>query len=209
MEHKDPYVLALELLCEKQGGYKAVAQQARVNDQTIYQIVNGVKLPSGNPRGVGPQLRKKLAEAFPGWMSVQEESPGYGPQIGGQVPLISDVQAGAFKEHVDNFHPGDGGMEMIPTTVPVKRYTFALRVSGDSMEPEFKEGMILVIEPELDPLPGDYVVAKNGDGATTFKQLVKDGEDWYLKPVNPRYPIKPLGDSVVIGVLRAVEKRYR
>lgn len=97
---------------------------------------------------------------------------------------------------------------MIPTTVPVNRYTFALRVAGDSMEPEFREGMLLIIEPELEPVPGDFVVAKNGDG-TTFKQLVKDGQEWYLKPLNERYPIKPLGESQIIGVLRAVEKRYR
>lgn len=125
------------------------------------------------------------------------------------MPLISEVQAGAFKEHVDNFHPGDGGSEQIATTVPVKRYTFALRVSGDSMEPEFTEGMILVIEPELEVNPGDFVIAKNSNGETTFKQLIRDGGDWYLKPLNPRYPLKPLGDSQVIGVLRAVEKRYR
>lgn len=142
-------------------------------------------------------------------LTVQEPSPTYGPKMGGSVPLISDVQAGSFKEHVDNLHPGDGGIELIPTTVPVNRYTFALRVSGDSMEPEFMDGMILVIEPELEPMPGDFVVAKNTDGETTFKQLTKDGGDWYLKPLNSRYPIKPLGNSQVIGVLRAVEKRYR
>ncbi len=77
------------------------------------------------------------------------------------------------------------------------------------MEPEFKEGMILVIEPEMEPNPGDFVVAKNGEDETTFKQLVKDGGDWYLKPLNERYPIKPLGQAKIIGVLRAVEKRYR
>ena len=27
-----------------------------------------------------------------------------------------------------------------------------------------------------------YAVAKNGDEETTFKQLIKDGADWYLKP---------------------------
>ncbi len=140
---------------------------------------------------------------------TQDKGPLEGPTIGGHVPLISSVQAGAFKEHVDNFHPGDGGMELIATTVPVKRFTFALRVSGDSMEPEFPEGMILIIEPELEPNPGDFVVAKNGSDETTFKQLIRDGGDWYLKPVNPRYPIKPLGDSSIIGVLRAVERRYR
>jgi SOS-response transcriptional repressor LexA len=132
-----------------------------------------------------------------------------GPNIRGEVPLISSVQAGSFTEHVDNFHPGDGGMEMISTSVPVNRYTFALRVTGDSMEPEFTEGMVLIIEPELDPLPGDFVIAKNGGDETTFKQLVKDGTEWYLKPLNPRYPIKALGDSRIIGVLRSVEKRYR
>lgn len=132
-----------------------------------------------------------------------------GPEIGGVVPLLSSVQAGGFKEYVDNFHPGDGAMETIPTSVPVNRHTFALRVAGDSMEPEFHAGMILIIEPEMEPNPGDFVVAKNGDNETTFKQLIKDGSDWYLKPLNDRYPIKPLGTASIIGVLRAVEKRYR
>ena len=132
-----------------------------------------------------------------------------GPKIGGRVPLLSNVEAGAFKEFVDNYHPGDGGQELIPTSVPVQKHTFALRVSGDSMEPDFREGMILIIEPELEPNPGDFVIAKNGEGETTFKQLVKDGGDWYLKPLNERYPVKPLGTNTIIGVLRAVEKRYR
>lgn len=146
-----------------------------------------------------------------GWLdSLQDaENTTPGPLIRGKVPLISAVQAGMYKEYVDNFHPGDGGMELIPTSVPVKKHTFALRVSGDSMEPEFREGMILVIEPEMDPLPGDFVIVKNGSDETTFKQLVRDGADYYLKPLNERYPIKPLGTSQIVGVVRAVEKRFR
>ena len=132
-----------------------------------------------------------------------------GPTIKGEVPLLSNVQAGMYTEFVDNLHPGEGRHEAIPTTVPVNRYTFALRVTGDSMEPEFTEGMLLVVEPELDPQPGDYVIAKNGSEETTFKQLVKDGADWYLKPLNSRYPIKPLAECTIIAVVRAVEKRYR
>lgn len=132
-----------------------------------------------------------------------------GPEIGGAVPLLSDVQAGSYKEFVDNFHPGDGGAELIPTSVPIKRHTFALRVSGDSMEPDFRDGMVLIVEPEFEPQPGDYVIAKNGDGETTFKQLVRDGGEWYLKPLNTRYPLRPLGVSTIVGVVRAVEKRFR
>lgn len=132
-----------------------------------------------------------------------------GPEVRGAVPLISAVQAGNYKMHVDNFHPDDGGEERIATTVPVKRHTFALRVSGDSMEPEFKEGAVLIVEPEMEAQPGDFIIAKNGDEETTFKQLIRDGGDWYLKPLNPRYPIKPLGKASIVGVVRAVERRFR
>lgn len=164
--------------------------------------------------GTAPSRKHQPAVAIALGITVAQLMDGRadvapGPDLKGEVPLISSVQAGDFTEYVDNFHPGDGGLEMIPTSVPIQRHTFALRVQGDSMEPEFTEGMILIIEPELDPLPGDFVVAKNGGDETTFKQLVKDGSDWYLKPLNPRYPLKPLEGSRVIGVLRAVEKRYR
>jgi SOS-response transcriptional repressor LexA len=142
-------------------------------------------------------------------LAAGESNISAGPDIGGAVPLLSDVQAGSYKEHVDNFHPGDGGEELVPTSVPVKRHTFALRVSGDSMEPEFREGMVLIVEPEMEAHPGDFVIAKNADNGTTFKQLVKDGADWYLKPLNERYPIKPLGKNKIVGVVRAVERRFR
>lgn len=132
-----------------------------------------------------------------------------GPTVRGAVPLLSDVQAGMYKEFVDNYHPGDGGQELIPTSVPIQQHTFALRVTGDSMEPKFLAGMILIVEPEMEPNPGDFVIAKNGGEETTFKQLVKDGPDWYLKPLNDRYPIKPLGHSTIVGVVRAVELRLR
>jgi SOS-response transcriptional repressor LexA len=112
--------------------------------------------------------------------------------------------------HVDNGSPGEAGdSERVSTTVPVGRHTFAMRVSGDSMEPEFKDGAVLIVEPDLQAQPGDYVIAKAGDDEPTFKQLIKDGADWYLKPTNERYPIKALGKAKVIGVVRAVERRFR
>lgn len=133
-----------------------------------------------------------------------EQAPG----LRGKVPLISFVQAGAFAETIDNFNPGDAD-EWIDATCPVNRHTFALRVVGDSMEPDFPAGTILIVEPELSPEPNDFVIAKNGDNEATFKQLTRDGADWYLKPLNPRYPIKPLGTSRVIGVVRDAVRKFR
>lgn len=125
----------------------------------------------------------------------------------GRVPVISAVQAGHFTDAVDNYAPGDAD-EWIDVGVPVKRHTFALVVEGDSMEPEFTEGMRVVVEPDMTPEIGDYVVAGNGEQAT-LKKLVRDGNDLYLKPLNPRYPIKPLGDARIIGVVREAHRKYR
>jgi len=86
-------------------------------------------------------------------------------------------------------------------------------VHGDSMASEsgdsFPEGSIIVVEPDLEVLPGDYVIALNEHAQTTFKQLVRDGGEFYLRPLNPRYPIKPLGAARVIGVVREFSKRFR
>lgn len=132
-----------------------------------------------------------------------------GPVLRGRVPILSNIQAGMYKEQFNNYQPTENSFEFVSTSAPVKRFTFALRVQGDSMEPEFSEGMILIVEPELDPLPGDFVIAKNSNDETTFKKLVQDSGDYYLQPLNTRYPIKPLGESTIVGVVRAVEKRYR
>ena len=69
--------------------------------------------------------------------------------------------------------------------------------------PSFPEGMVIIIEPEMDFQPNDFVIIKNGDDEATFKQLVKDGPTWYIKPLNPRYPILPLPeDATICGVVR-------
>ncbi|MFL9670869.1 LexA family protein [Variovorax sp. AB1(2024)] len=134
-----------------------------------------------------------------------------GVDVRAEVPLVSEVEAGNYTV-IDNFKPTTQ-FDAIPVSVPVKRHTYALRVHGDSMVSEsgdsFPAGSILIVEPEMEALPGDYVIAVNHASETTFKQLVKDGGDLYLKPLNSRYPIKLLGNARVIGVVREFTKRFR
>ena len=138
-----------------------------------------------------------------------EQNTTFAPAFRAFVPLLSNAQAGMYKEVIDNETHGSSAFEQIPTSTPIRKHTFALYVVGDSMEPEFREGMTLIIEPDIKAESGDYVIVKTGDAETTFKQLVKDGPDWYLKPLNDRYPIKLLGDLVIIGVVRDAVKHYR
>ena len=95
--------------------------------------------------------------------------------------------------------------------------SFALMVLGDSMEPEFVEGDIIIIEPEGLATDGSYVMAWLAD-EWIFRQLAKDGEGgWKLQPLNPRYPSARIPDlSVIKGVIiqkskpgrRKAAKRY-
>lgn len=68
MPTEDPFVAALKSLCDREGGYKTVAMRAKISPQNLWQIISGVALPSGNPRGVGPAVRKALNAAFPNWL---------------------------------------------------------------------------------------------------------------------------------------------
>ena len=158
-----------------------------------------------NWQRVADVLGVPVAELLSG---LRADSP---PDIRAVVPLVSEVEAGNYTV-IDNFQP-NLDFDTVPTRIDVKRHTYALRVHGDSMVSEtgdsFPPGSILIVEPEMIPLPGDYVIALNVDNQTTFKQLVKDGSDLYLKPLNSRYPIKPLGSAKVIGVVREFTKQFR
>ena len=122
------------------------------------------------------------------------------------VPVLNKVNAGMYKEIVEA-HPDD--IDYVPVYTPTKRYTFALRVDGDSMEPGFPNGCVVIVDPEIEARPNDYVIAMNGDNEATFKQLIKDGPDFYLRPRNARYPIKPLGNARIIGVVTGLQLESR
>jgi DNA polymerase V len=93
---------------------------------------------------------------------------------------------------------------------------FALMVLGDSMEPEFVERDIIIIEPEGLATDGSYVLAWLNE-EYIFRQLVKHGEKWLLRPLNPTYPAAEIPDlTTVKGVIiqkskpgrRKAAKRY-
>ena len=127
----------------------------------------------------------------------------------GTVPIISWVKAGSFTECINDF----GEFEQIATDCEIREHTYALRVIGDSMVSDaaisFPAGIIIIVEPSMIAISGDFVIAINGDNEATFKQLIKDGVDWYLKPLNNRYPIKPIGSANVIGVVRQAVMKFK
>lgn len=71
---------------------------------------------------------------------------------------------------------------------------YALRVTGDSMEPEFQDGAVIIVDPDHPAFDGAYVVA-DCQGETTFRQLRLQQERRLLVALKDGYPEQELGPS--------------
>lgn len=133
-------------------------------------------------------------------ISVSVQAPGIsgdnvvqGPEIRGLIPLISWVQAGCWKEVSDIYAVGDGE-QLLPCPVAHGPRTFALRIRGESMynpheRRSFREDDIIFVDPDVIPVHRAFVVVKlEGSQEATFKQLIVEGTQMYLKALNPAWP---------------------
>jgi len=68
---------------------------------------------------------------------------------------------------------------------------YVLMVLGDSMEPEFKEGDVIVIEPHNIVRDGSYVIAHH-NGEYTFRMLRMVGDKLFLEALNHSYPAEQI-----------------
>lgn len=181
-----------------------------VSKVAISQWENGDTQPNGENL---LRLAMTLGCA-PEWIVTGKGSPDdihdnveAAPRLKGLVPLINEVQAGAWTDIKTGFDESEIS-EWIPTPHASSRYAFALRVVGDSMvnpseRRSLAEGMIVVVDPEKAARHRSIVVARlsNSDKATV-KELVIDGDNRYLRPFNPQYPIIPITEGVmIIGVV--------
>lgn len=167
---------------------------------------------------VAAALGCSVAELFSG---ESDDSNVQTAAIGSRrIPLLSYVQAGALTECVVPY-PSSPPDDWLLTDLELSRTAFALRIKGLSMysptnEESFNEGDIVVIDPEVEPLPGDFVVAKNGEHEATFKKYRPRGVTergavvFELVPLNPDYPSLRSDISAIQIIGTMVEhRRYR
>ncbi|EPC4028492.1 LexA family protein [Aeromonas salmonicida] len=127
---------------------------------------------------------------FPGYRNVE---PAVIPQ-GGRVPILSYVQAGNWREICEQATGFDGNVEYVTASVDIGPRGFGLWLRGNSMAPQFNEGDLVIVDPDEQPRPGDFVVAKNGSDEATFKKYRPRGIDEHgqevfeLVPLNDDYP---------------------
>ncbi|EPM81686.1 XRE family transcriptional regulator, partial [Pseudomonas syringae pv. actinidiae ICMP 19068] len=163
-----------------------LAYLMNMNQSSVSHYLNGI-----NP------LNTTTAAVFAQLLEVQVLNP----TRHFDYPEISWVQAGAASEAMDL-----GNISTCPThtsDVWAGHDAFWLRVLGSSMTSpvgtSFPEGMLILVAPDMEPRSGQFVVARMADtNEATFKQLIKDAGELFLKPLNPAYPITQVTPNWVI-----------
>jgi phage repressor protein C with HTH and peptisase S24 domain len=106
------------------------------------------------------------------------------------IPVVGCAQAGAQGYFDDAGYPQGEGWDYVelPGFVPKDESTYALEVSGDSMEPLYRDGDIIVVSPQSGIRKGDRVVVKMRDGQVMVKELLrKTTSRIELKSINPTH----------------------
>ena len=87
------------------------------------------------------------------------------------VPLLGFAEAGNGSHFNDGGLPSGAGWDAIPFPAVNDEHAYALKISGQAMEPAYRDGDIIVVSPSAPIRRGDRVVVRTKSGEVTAKEL--------------------------------------
>ena len=119
------------------------------------------------------------------------------------LPLIGFAEAGARGYFDDGGFPVGKGWDEVDIPALKDEHAYALKVSGDSMQPAYRKGDVIVVSPSAPIRRGDRVVVKTNEGEVMVKQLArKTTKTVELQSFNPSHPDRTLAMSEVLWIAR-------
>jgi phage repressor protein C with HTH and peptisase S24 domain len=119
------------------------------------------------------------------------------------VPLLGFAQAGAGGYFDDGGFPAGTGWDEIAFPAVNDEHAYALEVSGQSMEPAYRDGDVIVVSPAAPVRRGDRVVVKTRAGEVMVKELKRTtAKSVELKSLNAQHPDRTLATADVLWIAR-------
>ena len=164
---------ALDTIAKRTGkSISALARKAGL-DATSFNQSKRVG-PTGRPRWPSTESISKVLEitATP----LQEFSAlvlgnGAGGKPDVTIPLIGLAQAGKGGHFDDAGFPAGSGWDEVAFPKVKDENAYALEISGDSMEPVYRDGDVIIVSPNSPARRGDRVVVKTKAGEVLAKIL--------------------------------------
>jgi repressor LexA len=181
-----------ELRRERGFSQDELAEMAMLNRVTLARYETGVIEP-------GAFALSRIADALgvttDELLCRSEKLPPFLPIIKNAVPVIGEIACGQPITAQQNIE----GYADIPDGAHAD---FALRCKGDSMEPTFEAGDLVLIRQQSEVQPGQ-IAAIGVNGEATLKRLYKHENGVVLVADNPAYPPQVYtaeNDLVVYGL---------
>jgi repressor LexA len=172
-------------------------ESREAENQKLRQFVKRV-----TEKGVKPaDVRSLLSEA-----KIQMKDGKALISAGRLVPIINKVAAGYPTDFNDLDYPVGIADDYVRCPDLHDPNAFAVRVVGDSMEPRYCEGDIVIFSPAMEVRNGDDCFVRfTMPHETTFKRVFFEKEDKIrLQPRNERYSPMVIEGNRIDGIYRAV-----
>ena len=119
------------------------------------------------------------------------------------VPLIGFAEAGAGGYFDDGGFPAGEGWDEIAFPAVTDEHAYALEVSGQSMEPAYRDGDVILVSPSAPIRRGDRVVVKTRGGEVMAKELRRrTAKTIELKSLNAQHADRALATADVLWIAR-------
>jgi len=121
------------------------------------------------------------------------------------IPVIGHAQAGGNGFFDDAGYPVGAGWDEVAFPDLGDPNAYALEIAGDSMEPVYRDGDIVVVSPAASLRRGDRVIARTGEGEVLAKWLARrSARRVELHSFNPAHPARILERGEVDWIARIV-----
>jgi phage repressor protein C with HTH and peptisase S24 domain len=198
MKHEDIW-RALDTLAAETGlSASGLARRAGLDPTTFNPSKR--RMPDGRPRWPSTESLAKVLEATGASLDAFSElvsgaralaSAATIRSVTRRIPLIGLAQAGGEGFFDDGGYPVGGGWDEVSLPEIGDANAYALEISGDSMEPVFRDGDMVIVSPAAPIRRGDRVVVRTADGEVMAKQLARRSarrvEPRSLNPAHPDY----------------------
>jgi phage repressor protein C with HTH and peptisase S24 domain len=194
MKHGDVW-RALDTLAEENGlSASGLAKRAGLDATTFNRSKR--TMPDGRARWPSTESLAKVLDAtgatidaFAALVTGARAMPGGRGLAQRRIPLIGLAQAGGAGYFDDGGYPVGGSWDEVGLPEVGDPHAYALEISGDSMEPVFRDGDLVIVSPGAPIRRGDRVVVRTSEGEVMAKQLARrSARRVELRSLNPAHP---------------------
>lgn len=130
---------------------------------------------------------------------------GRGASVTRGIPLIGLAEAGTGGFFDDGGFPVGGSWEEVQISGLEDENLYALKISGDSMHPLYRDGDIIIVSPNQQARRGDRVVVKTVSGEVMAKILYRQNDtSLELHSLNPEHENRRFAIADIAWIARII-----